>query len=151
MLGHKEDSLRLSPNHRSLLIAVALAAAIGIVVVTIRNAHRAAEESARRALFSEVLRNLDEYAFVNGKYPRTMEDLKITNFPEGSSLHMLSVMHYVSDGKSCELRCASLFRTNLLVARRELKDAGMSQPPAGDDGKPTPRSAGQAGEADLRK
>ena len=84
-----------------ILLPALIAILIGMALPAINRARTAAGESAQRALFAEVVKNLHEYAEANHKYPETINALNITNYQDGSSPSMLSFFQYTSDGYSC--------------------------------------------------
>jgi type II secretory pathway pseudopilin PulG len=83
------------------LIVVALL--VGILVAgEFRNARRAAEESAQRALLIEATQLLANYIQKHGKYPESLKELAFT-YPDGGDDSLLSKFKYESDGKRYSL------------------------------------------------
>jgi hypothetical protein len=99
----------------ALVMVIVLYIGINVVVRVIKKTNDANEDSARRALFVEVTRALAGYHKTHNQYPSSLQNLVITNFPDGSSKKTILLFTYKSDGKSYELSCPLLWNQELLV------------------------------------
>jgi hypothetical protein len=86
-----------------LVIGVAFAL---LVQEGLRELHEGQEDSARRALFVEVMGLLDSHYEQQHRYPSILGELVITNWPDGSSPATLSRFDYRSDGTSFSMVCS---------------------------------------------
>ena len=85
------------------IIAAALLC-IGLPAYSLyQRANRTAEESAHRALLSEVRAQLELHRVTHGSYPRSLSELHITNFQDGATPAMLRQFRYESDGTTYRL------------------------------------------------
>jgi len=117
-------------------LAIIAGAAIGVVRSVMGVTARIAEDSAQRALFREVIAQLDAYANANGKYPNTITELSITNYQDGSTPQMLTCFQYTTDGNSYELGfisaiCPEPYVTRKTLIKEESQQGGPGYPPQG--------------------
>lgn len=129
-----QNDMNLLPSPKMLFavvvvvaIAVTLAILAGTMLGLIHPSMQAPEEAARRALFAEIVRQLQAYAERNHRYPPSINELSITNFPNGSSSALLSIVHYVSDGGSCEVKCESLVQEQPLIRKLSVSEYPSSK------------------------
>jgi hypothetical protein len=78
-------------------VSVIYLAAVTFVFVQAR------DESARRAMFGHVAREVDRFFDDHGGYPRSLQELRVDSFPDGSSPDTVAGFRYSSDGRSFQL------------------------------------------------
>ena len=61
--------------------------------------------SARLALCAQIHTQLAGYFKDHGRYPNTLDELTITNFPDGATKRTLELFAYSADGKTFSLVC----------------------------------------------
>jgi hypothetical protein len=102
------DTTKKTSSRRAILLAAALAAVACIVVpgyALHRRASLTAEESGQRQLLAEVRKQLSIYHHDHGSYPRSLSELQITTFGDGSTPETLRQFTYQSDGSTYTLSC----------------------------------------------
>ncbi|HEX8312256.1 MAG TPA: hypothetical protein VF614_13120 [Chthoniobacteraceae bacterium] len=95
-------------TRRAILLVAALAAVACIVVpgyALHRKASLTAEESGQRALLAEVRKQLSIYHHDHGSYPRSLSQLQVTTFADGSTPETLRQFRYESNGSTYTLGC----------------------------------------------
>jgi hypothetical protein len=92
-------------RYTTAAVFLACAAIAFLIRSGLLKTRRAHDDSARRALFVQTDLMLISFYHQHHRYPPTLAELAITNWPDGSSAATLSDFQYHSSGTSFTMRC----------------------------------------------